>query len=184
MTVDAPRDALQFLGWRVAALFGIVLALVAMFSRDDVRHGPIETLLVPVRGVDASELVDSFSDPRDAGREHEAIDIPAPRGTLVVAAAPGRIRRIFSSASGGLGLYQIDDTETLCLFYAHLDRYIRGLEEGHLLSAGDPIGYVGTTGNAPDEHPHLHFAVLSLTQTTRCSDGRALNPMALFSPER
>ena len=173
-------STLQFLGSRLAVLLGIVVALAAMFSRDSVRYATTTGLRVPVVGVETRDLVDSFTDPRDGDRLHEAIDIPAARGTAVVAATAGRIDAIFSSTNGGLGVYQIDGTRTRCFYYAHLDRYARGLEEGRYLNPGDSIGYVGTTGNAPDDLPHLHFAVLSLTETTRCSDGRTLNPIALF----
>lgn len=181
MAHDIPSETIRYLGWRLAAFLGIVLAIGLMLSKDSVRYGAATTeLRVPVTGVDARDLIDSFRDPRDEGRMHEAIDIPAPRGTLVVAAVGGRVRRIFSSASGGLGVYQIDSSTTRCLYYAHLERYAEGLAEGRHLNAGDPIGYVGTTGNAPDEHPHLHFAVVSLSETARCGDGRAINPLTLL----
>lgn len=174
------RADLEYLAWRLALLLGIAVGLAAMFSRDSARDETTSGLRVPVVGVEARDLVDSFRDPRDEDRLHDAIDIPAPRGTLVVAATAGRIDALFSSANGGLSVYQIDGTRTRCFYYAHLDRYARGLEEGHYLNPGDSIGYVGTTGNAPDHVPHLHFAVLSLAEATRCSDGRPLNPIALF----
>ena len=177
---SAVKVDLQYLAWRLALLLGIAVGLAAIFSRDSVRYGTTPELRVPVVGVEARDLVDSFTDPRDEDRVHKAIDIPAPRGTLVVAATAGRIDAIFSSTNGGLAAYQIDGTRTRCFYYAHLDRYAQGLEEGHYLNPGDSIGYVGTTGNAPDDVPHLHFAVLSVTETTRCSDGRPLNPIALF----
>jgi murein DD-endopeptidase MepM/ murein hydrolase activator NlpD len=180
MAHDPTRETAFALAWRLAALIGIVLVLGAVLARDTVRYGPSEPLLVPVFGVERHELVDSFGDPRDEDRLHEAIDIPAPRGTPVVAAAPGRVQSVFRSSRGGLSVYQIDRTETWCLYYGHLDRFADGLEAGQYLNTGDAIGTVGTSGNAPDDVPHLHFAVLTLGDTMRCSDGRAVNPFALF----
>jgi murein DD-endopeptidase MepM/ murein hydrolase activator NlpD len=98
----------------------------------------------------------------------------------VVAAAAGRVESILRSSRGGLSVYQRDRSETRCLYYAHLDRFADGLEAGQLLSPGDAIGYVGTTGNARREVPHLHFAVMSVGERMPCSDGRAVNPMLLF----
>jgi murein DD-endopeptidase MepM/ murein hydrolase activator NlpD len=178
---DAPTpDAFRSLVWRLSVLSGIFVIMGAMFSRDSVRYGTTAGFRVPVTGVDPRELVDSFADPRDGNRVHEAIDILAPRGTLVVAASAGRVRRIFSSSRGGLGVYQVDGTGTRCFYYAHLDHYANGLEEGRYLNSGDAIGYVGTTGNAPEAVPHLHFAVMRLDERTRCSEGQPLNPIALF----
>jgi murein DD-endopeptidase MepM/ murein hydrolase activator NlpD len=151
-----------------------------MCAKGRGRYETSSKLRVPVDGVEVRDLVDSFSDPRDADRFHQAIDILAPRGALVVAATRGRVRRIFSSPRGGLGVYQIDPTRTRCFYYAHLDRYARGLEEGQDLEPGDAIGYVGTTGNAPEGVPHLHFAVLNLTESGRCADGHPINPIALL----
>lgn len=172
--------AIGTLGPRLVALIGIVVASGAACSKGVIRQRPWPTLRVPVSGVDVRELADTFYAPRDGDRIHRAIDILAPRGTLVVAATGGRVERIFSSTNGGLGVYQRDDTGTRCFYYAHLDGYARGLEVGQRVTAGDAIGYVGTTGNAPDHLPHLHFQVLSLSETRRCADGRAINPMALF----
>ena len=178
MREDPLRDTLWSLGWRLAALVTIVTSVASVAMRGAARHETSERLLVPVEGVTANELVDTFSEPRRDGRIHEAVDIPAPRGTRVVAATAGRVERIFSSESGGLGVYQLDRSGARCLYYAHLDGYARGLEEGQSLQAGDVLGFVGSTGNA--ERPHLHFAVLLSGETGRCAGARATNPMGLF----
>lgn len=180
MAHEEPRDTLRPLVWRLGSLVGITIAVVAILSSDRVRYGAPERFRVPVLGVDAADLVDSFTQPRDGLRRHSAIDIPAPRGTPVVAATGGRVHRIFSSPRGGIGAYQIDHTGARCLYYAHLDGYAEGLEEGQLLNPGDAIGFVGTTGNAPDDVPHLHFAVMQLTGEDRCSEAQPINPISLF----
>ena len=104
-------------------------------------------MVIPVRGVAASALRDTFAEGRP-GHPHEAIDIAAPRGTPVLAAADGRLVKLFTSVPGGLTIYQFDADESHALYYAHLDRYAEGLQEGMSLRRGDVIGFVGSTGNA------------------------------------
>lgn len=118
-------------------------------------------LLIPVQGVKAAALQDTFTQSREAGaRRHDAIDILAPRGTPVLAAAAGRIEKLFLSKPGGITIYQrLRDGGTL-LYYAHLDAYAPGLAEGQEVRAGQTLGFVGSTGNANPAAPHLHFAVL------------------------
>jgi murein DD-endopeptidase MepM/ murein hydrolase activator NlpD len=120
--------------------------------------------------------VNSFEEARDRVREHEAIDILAPRGTPVLAVEAGTIEKFFTSVRGGLTIYQFDPTRTYCYYYAHLDRYRAGLKEGDRVERGQIIGYVGTSGNAPESTPHLHFAVLLLTDRKQWWDGTAINP--------
>jgi peptidoglycan LD-endopeptidase LytH len=115
-------------------------------------------ILIPVAGVQASALKDSFNEGR-VGHVHHAIDILAPRGTEVVAAVDGPIRKLFTSAAGGLTIYQFDRAGELVYYYAHLDRYAPGIVEGLVVPQGTVIGYVGTSGNAPPGTPHLHFAI-------------------------
>jgi murein DD-endopeptidase MepM/ murein hydrolase activator NlpD len=133
-------------------------------------------LLIPVQGVAADALTRSFSDRRGATREHEAIDILAPMGTPVVAVEAGRIARLFVSKAGGITIYQFDPAERYCYYYAHLDRYADGLREGQQVSKGQVIGYVGVTGNAPKNTPHLHFAVFRLTEAKRWWEGTPIDP--------
>jgi murein DD-endopeptidase MepM/ murein hydrolase activator NlpD len=134
------------------------------------------TLTVPVQGVRASQLRDNFSDARGAKRKHKALDIMAPRGTPVLAADDGQVAKISSNKAGGLAVYQVDASGHIVYYYAHLDRYAEDLREGQALHRGDVIGYVGTTGNAPETAPHLHFAVLLLERKGRWWGGEALNP--------
>jgi murein DD-endopeptidase MepM/ murein hydrolase activator NlpD len=133
------------------------------------------TLAMPVAGARTLDLRDNFEESRGS-RIHEAIDILAPRGTPVVAADEGRIAKLFTSKQGGLTVYQFDRDDTHAYYYAHLDRYADGLKEGAYLRGGDPIGYVGTTGNAPPNTPHLHFAIFELGPEKRWWEGKPVNP--------
>jgi murein DD-endopeptidase MepM/ murein hydrolase activator NlpD len=133
------------------------------------------TLQMPVDGVRAEALTDSFMDAR-TGHGHEAIDIAAPRGTPVRAADDGTLVKLFASKPGGLTIYQFAPGGELAYYYAHLDRYADGVREGMALRRGDLIGYVGTTGNAPEGAPHLHFAVFRLGAQKQWWKGEAINP--------
>ncbi len=144
---------------------------------DDLRD---RDPLVPVSGVTRKMLRDSFAETRDRIREHEAIDILAPRRTPVVAVEDGTIVKFFTSVRGGLTIYQFDESRTYCYYYAHLDGYVAGLSEGDRVKQGQAIGFVGTTGNAPDNTPHLHFAIFLLTDTKQWWQGTALNPYKVW----
>jgi murein DD-endopeptidase MepM/ murein hydrolase activator NlpD len=133
-----------------------------------------------VRGLEAGDLVSSFNDARGRSRRHEAIDILAARGTDVIAVEDGRVAKIFTSAVGGLTLYQFDPSETFVYYYAHLDSYAPGVKEGMMLHKGDLVGPVGTTGNAPKETPHLHFAISKLDPDKRWWGGTALDPFLVW----
>lgn len=138
-----------------------------------------EPLLIPVDGVGPDDLYSSFAEPRNT-RPHEAIDIMAPRGTPVRAVADGRIAKLFTSEPGGLTIYQFDRDERVAYYYAHLDRYEAGVAEGLEVRRGDLIGYVGSTGNASDDAPHLHFAVLVLGPEKRWWEGQPIDPYPLL----
>jgi peptidoglycan LD-endopeptidase LytH len=133
-----------------------------------------------VPGVDPRSIVDSFNQVRGSGR-HEATDIPAPRGTPVIAVADGVVKKLFTSVRGGLTVYQFDVTGTYCYYYAHLDRYAGGLREGQVLKRGDPLGYVGTTGDAPPGDPHLHFAIFKLGPDKHWWQGTPINPYPILT---
>lgn len=133
-------------------------------------------LVVPVQGVDESSIVSNYDDDRGSGRKHEALDILSPRGTPVLAVEGGRIVKLFTSARGGLTIYQFDPSEQFCYYYAHLDGYAPGLAEGQVVGAGQTIGFVGTTGNAPKDTPHLHFAIYKLGDDKKWWDGVPLDP--------
>jgi murein DD-endopeptidase MepM/ murein hydrolase activator NlpD len=140
-------------------------------------------LAIPVPGVKAEELVDTYSQVRAGGeRVHDAIDIMAPRGTPVVAAAPGRVEKLFfSEGGGGITAYVRSPDGRWIYYYAHLDDYAPGLREGQELRRGALIGYVGSTGNASAEGPHLHFAVHRMAPGERWHEGQAINPYPLLA---
>jgi murein DD-endopeptidase MepM/ murein hydrolase activator NlpD len=129
--------------------------------------------------VSPGELQNTFYDKRD-GHEHEALDIPAPRGTPVVAAVEGNVIKLFTSKQGGLTVYQFDNSREYCYYYAHLDHYAAGITEGTLLRKGQVLGYVGTTGDAPPDAPHLHFAIFRLGPEKAWWKGTALDPLPLL----
>lgn len=136
-------------------------------------------LTIPVPGVTAAQLRPTFDDAR-GGRRHEALDIMAPRGTPVVAVDEGRIAKLFTSRQGGLTVYQFDLTERYVYYYAHLDRYAEGLREGQVIGQGQMIGYVGSTGNASPDAPHLHFAIMVLGPERNWWEGTALDPFRVW----
>jgi murein DD-endopeptidase MepM/ murein hydrolase activator NlpD len=138
-------------------------------------------LAMPLANVDPGTLTDTFNDAR-TGHKHEALDIAAPRGTPVLAVAEGNVAKLFKSKQGGLTVYEFDNTQQYAFYYAHLDRYAPGLKEGMLLRKGDPIGYVGSTGDASPNAPHLHFAVFKLGPEKSWWKGTALNPLPMFRP--
>jgi len=139
-------------------------------------------LIVPVAGVARSAMHDTFDEARGL-RRHEAIDILAPRGTPVIAADDGVVRKLFTSAAGGLTVYEFDPDQRFCYYYAHLDRYADGLHEGQPLRRGEILGYVGTSGNAPKDTPHLHFALIRLDPDRRWWKGTYVNPYPFLVSE-
>jgi murein DD-endopeptidase MepM/ murein hydrolase activator NlpD len=143
---------------------------------DDLAELRRRRLTVPVEGVTRAELRDSFDDLRGGSRTHLAIDIMAPRHRSVVAVEDGTVARLFRSSAGGISLYQFGSDGRFAYYYAHLERYVPGLAEGDAVRRGQVIGYVGTTGNAPRDAPHLHFAIFRLTPDRRWWDGVPINP--------
>ena len=137
------------------------------------------SLQLPVVGVPASALSDHYELARGQ-RTHEAIDIMAPRGTPVVAVDDGRIAKLFTSKAGGLTVYQFDPQGQLTYYYAHLDRYAEGIREGMKVRRGQTIGYVGSTGNASPDAPHLHFAIFELGPEKQYWKGTPINPYPLL----
>lgn len=133
-------------------------------------------LTIPVQGVEPDKLVHSYHDARSGGREHEALDILAPRGTPVVAVEDGTIAKLFTSKAGGITVYQFDPTQAYTYYYAHLDRYADGITEGAAVHRGQVLGYVGTSGNAPKDTPHLHFAIFRLTADKHWWEGTPIDP--------
>jgi murein DD-endopeptidase MepM/ murein hydrolase activator NlpD len=141
---------------------------------------PTGKLMVPVEGIALSQIHDTFDQARGAERHHEALDIMAPKGTKVLAAADGKVVKLFTSKPGGLTVYQFDPSEKYAFYYAHLDRYAEGLQEGATLHKGDLVGYVGVTGNSDPNAPHLHFSVFELTPEKQWWKGTPVNPFPLL----
>jgi len=140
-------------------------------------------MIVPVAGIPRSAMHDMFNETR-GNRRHEAIDILAPTGTPVIAADDGVVKKLFTSKPGGLTVYQFDPDQRFCYYYAHLDHYAAGLHEGQLLHRGEILGYVGTTGNAPKNTPHLHFALIRPDKERRWWKGTYVNPYPLLADGR
>ena len=148
---------------------------------DDLGFLRRRLLLFPVPSAARDRLRDDYNDPR-TGHAHEALDILAERGAPVVAVDDGSIAKLFTSVPGGLTVYQFDPEGLYCYYYAHLDAYAEGLVDGQRVRRGDPIGYVGTTGNAPPDTPHLHFAISRLGPEKQWWKGTPLNPFPLWAP--
>ncbi len=131
-------------------------------------------LIIPVSNVATGALTDTWGASRSEGRTHEGIDIMAPLGTPVRAAADGRIVKFFDSVRGGITIYQFDTSERFVYYYAHLSSRAPGLAEGDVVQQGDVIAYVGMSGNAPV--PHLHFEIQRLTPERHWWEADSMNP--------
>jgi peptidoglycan LD-endopeptidase LytH len=180
---DSPHPADSGAGDAVAPLTAPVPALPASGDRDaapvpvDLRE---RSLVIPVQGVKAAALQSTFHAQRATG-EHEAIDVLAPKGTPVLAVEAGEIVKLFYSVRGGKTIYQFDRSGRYCYYYAHLDRYASGLAEKQTVSQGQVIGYVGTTGNADANAPHLHFAIFRLGPNKHWWQGTPMDPYPVLS---
>jgi uncharacterized membrane protein len=138
-------------------------------------------ITMPLDGIDPTTLHSNFDERRGGGtRQHQALDIMSPRGTPIRSAASGRVLKLFTSANGGLLVYAADSSERFVLMYAHLDRYAPGLTDSTRLARGQIIGYVGSTGNASPNAPHLHFAIARSADVKRWSRGRAIDPLPVL----
>jgi peptidoglycan LD-endopeptidase LytH len=137
-------------------------------------------LIIPVAGVRPDQLHDTYSESRSEGRVHDAIDIPAPQGTPVLAAADGTIVKLFHSERGGTTIYQLSTDNRLVYYYAHLDRYAEGLTEGHFAKQGETIAYVGDSGNAGAGNYHLHFSIALISDPKHYWQGVNINPYPLL----
>lgn len=137
-------------------------------------------LIIPVAGVRSEQLQDTYTDARSEGRTHDAIDIIAPAETPVLAAADGKIVKLFHSERGGTTIYQLSSSQELIFYYAHLSHYAEGLTEGNLVKQGAVIAYVGDTGNAGAGNYHLHFSISIVTDPKRYWEGTNINPYPLL----
>ncbi len=149
-------------------------------AAPDTRTLADRHLTIPVMGIGRDKLVRSYHDARSADHEHEAIDILAPRDTAVVAVEDGTIAKLFLSKPGGNTIYQFDPGREYAYYYAHLERYAEGLKEGDAVRRGQVIGFVGTSGNAPKNTPHLHFAIFRLTPDKHWWQGTPIDPFDIL----
>jgi peptidoglycan LD-endopeptidase LytH len=163
--------------WQTVILFGLAEA----GSAGPEASLPVEqrTLGMPVANLKLADIQDTFNQPR-GGRRHEATDIVAPLGTPVLAVEDGTIRKLFLSKPGGLTIYEFDPSEQYCYYYAHLERYAANLREGMRVDRGQVIGYVGTTGNAGANNPHLHFGITAIGPDKRWWGGTPINPYPIL----
>ena len=150
---------------------------------EQVVVGP-SGLAIPVTGVKADQLSDTYDDARGAGRRHDAIDIMAAEGTPVIAAADGKVEKLFSSVRGGTTVYVRSPDQKWMYYYAHLQRYAPGLHEGQDVKRGQVIGLVGHTGDASAAGPHLHFAINTMGPGERWRQGTAINPYPLLAGKK
>jgi peptidoglycan LD-endopeptidase LytH len=149
-------------------------------TQADLDFLATRNLLVPVEGVKANQLRDTFNQARSEGRQHDAIDIMAPQGQSVLATTDGTVVKLFQSERGGITLYQIDPSGRYAYYYAHLARYADGIGEGKQVRRGDVIAYVGDTGNAGPGNFHLHFAISKISSPRHWSGGDPINPYPLL----
>ncbi|MEO5828972.1 MAG: M23 family metallopeptidase [Rhodanobacter sp.] len=150
----------------------------------DLPPSAVSGLLIPVVGVKPGDLTDTFTQARGSGRVHDAIDIMAARGTPVVAANDGHVVKLFTSKPGGLTVYEFDPDNRVIYYYAHLDGYASGLAEGQVLHRGDPVGFVGSTGNASADAPHLHFELEILGPEKQWWHATSINPYGRFEGQQ
>ena len=142
-------------------------------------------LALPVVGIKPDQLVDTFDSARSAGRRHDAIDIMAPEGAPVIAAADGTIEKLFfSHGGGGITIYERSPDPRWQFYYAHLSAYAPGLAEGQQVKRGQVIARVGHTGDASAAGPHLHFAVNSMAPGERWWQGTPINPYPLLAGKK
>ena len=153
------------------------LPVLTADATDDLRS---RALTLPVQGIEKEDLRDTFNELRGGSRRHEAMDIIAPRNTPVFAVEDGKIAKLFNSEAGGITIYQFDPAEKYVYYYAHLERYADGLKEGDTVKRGQVLGYVGTTGNAPRDTPHLHFAIFRMTGDKRWWQGTPIDPYSVL----
>jgi murein DD-endopeptidase MepM/ murein hydrolase activator NlpD len=138
-------------------------------------------LALPVVGIKPDQLVDTYDAARGTGRRHDAIDIMAPEGAAVIAAANGTIEKLFNSVRGGLTVYERSDDQRWIYYYAHLSAYAPGLAEGQRVKQGQIIARVGHTGDASAAGPHLHFAINQMAPGERWWNGTPINPYPLLA---
>lgn len=151
---------------------------------EQVQVGPAG-LAIPVVGVKAEQLIDTYDQARGQGRRHDAIDIMAADGTPVIAAADGTVEKLFfSRGGGGITVYERSVDGKWMYYYAHLSAYAPGLAEGQQVKRGQVIARVGSTGDANPAAPHLHFVINSMAAGERWWQGMPINPYPLLAGKK
>jgi peptidoglycan LD-endopeptidase LytH len=182
------------LGWWLLLGFAAVIAGFFALTRIAQSPAPVTTSvdtasaadgaapIIPVQGVQPTQLTDSWGDERGGGtRGHQALDIMAERGTPVVAAADGTVEKLFESKDGGHTIYVRRDDPAWQDYYAHLDSYAPNLNEGMKVSQGQVLGAVGSTGSASEAAPHLHYEIHAMAGGDEWWQGRAVNPYPILA---
>jgi murein DD-endopeptidase MepM/ murein hydrolase activator NlpD len=173
--------------WFAAAAFVLGACAPAMTplpspTLSDAEYLRALRLMVPVAGTRPDRVQNTYAGRRGDGgaREHQAIDIMAPKGTPVLAAVDGEILRVTSNELGGKTIYATDRARRFVYYYAHLDRYANPARVGTRVVQGTVIGYVGNTGDAQKTAPHLHFQVMRMTSSRQWWEGPPVNPFGSF----
>jgi murein DD-endopeptidase MepM/ murein hydrolase activator NlpD len=126
-----------------------------------------QSLPIPVDGVSARQLKNTWGAARSNGRRHEGIDIFAAKGTSVRSTTVGVVQKISEGGAGGKAISIVGPASSRH-YYAHLQRFA-ALKVGDPVKVGTVLGTVGDTGNAKGGSPHLHYGIY-------LNDGRAVNP--------
>ncbi len=177
----------QFAFWKDLAktVRGLVVRKVnsrpASLPEEEIASLLASDFPLPLQSFDRAKFRDTFFAKRGRRKKHHAIDLPAPRGTPVLAVTDGVIERLGRDKRGGKVVYLRDSTGHYTFFYAHLARHEKGLRPGDHVVKGQRLGDVGATGHVIGG-PHLHFAIFR--DDDDASGGRALvvNPYLVFSP--
>lgn len=164
---SAARRLRRF-AWSLLWLSALVLLLAWAWGQPilasarmlwDVSRAPPPTALpVPVQGVRARQVADTFGAARGSDRTHQGVDIFAPRGTPVVSTTRGVVVAVREGGLGGRQVWVLGPGRERH-YYAHLDDWADGLATGQVVQPGSVLGFVGTTGNAQGTPPHLHYGI-------------------------
>lgn len=141
-------------GWMWHQPFMAYPRAVAELSRMPVP----QALPVPVDGVEARRIADTWGGPRGGGRRHQGVDIFAARGTAVTSTTRGLVLAVRDAGLGGRQVWILGPGAERH-YYAHLGAWDRDLRVGGLVRAGSRLGVVGDTGNARGTPPHLHYGI-------------------------
>lgn len=179
----APLIATFVLSGALAACARRPLVLAPQPATADVEYLRQRHLVVPVAGIDMARVRDTFESGRSGGRVHHALDLLAPRGTPVLAADDGRVLRLSRNHLGGITIYEVDSEGRMVYYYAHLDHYRDSLAAGMPLLKGDTIGFVGTTGDAPKNEPHLHFQIMRMPADGKYWAGDPIDPWPILEDQ-